>query len=134
MSQQLQVPDLALDAADHVPRQQLAARDDLQGNLAAAGLVDGQLDLAEGALAEDLDGLILVEALHVPGRGGRLDGRVAAAAGWTWRRRHGHGGHVGAGDGPAGTVVVAIAVEGGEGEEIFVVEGSGHLWAEGAAA
>lgn len=134
MSQQLQVLDLALDAADHVPRQELPARDGLQGDLAAAGLVNGQPDLPEGAFTEVLDDLILVEALHVPGRRRGLDRRIAAPAVGAWRRRHRHGGQVGVGESPAGslavsvTVTITIAVEGGEGEgEIFVVEGSGHL-------
>lgn len=63
MAQQLQILNLTLDPACHVSGDEPLAIDDLEGNLLAADLVGGQLDLAEGALAEGADNGILAEAL-----------------------------------------------------------------------
>ncbi|PLN78809.1 hypothetical protein BDW42DRAFT_174170 [Aspergillus taichungensis] len=68
MAQQLQVLDLAFDAAHHVAGKELAPGDDLEGDLPATGLVNRQLHLAKGAFAQNPDGLILIQPLHIPGR------------------------------------------------------------------
>lgn len=61
--EQLQVLDLALNAAGHVSGDEALAIDDFQRHLLAADLVRGQLDLAEGALAEGAYNGVLAEAL-----------------------------------------------------------------------
>lgn len=133
MPQELQILNFALHTTDHVSGQQFPARDDLEGDLAAAGLVDGQLDLPKGPFAQHLDRLVLVEPLHVSHGGRRLGGRLPASSIGARRRRHRHGGRSRAGQGGRGTITVSVAVAvsvvavGREGdEEVFVVEGSGH--------
>lgn len=61
--EQLQILDLALYSAGHVAADQLLAGDDLEGDLLAGAPVDGQLDLAEGALSQGLDDVVLANAL-----------------------------------------------------------------------
>ena len=51
VAEQLQVLDLALDAAGHVAADKLLPRDDLEGDLLASAPVDSQLDLSKGTLA-----------------------------------------------------------------------------------
>jgi hypothetical protein len=53
--QQLQVLNLALDAAGHVAADELLPGDDLEGDLLAGAVVDGQPHLAKGALAQGPD-------------------------------------------------------------------------------
>jgi hypothetical protein len=72
MSQQLQILNLPLYTTNHIPGEQFPSGDVLEGDLAAAGLMDSQFDLAKGTFTQDLDDLILIEPLHVPGGGRRL--------------------------------------------------------------
>jgi hypothetical protein len=113
--QQLQILDLALDAACHIARHQALAVDDLQGDLLATDLVGGQLDLAKGALTQSLHDSVLAQTLArlgVPAltllHDGRRDGRDGVGAS-------------GAGGSPP-------RVRHGDGEllEIFIVEGGRH--------
>ena len=80
MAQELEVLDLALDAADHVAADELFARDDLEGDLLAGAAVHGQLDLAEGALAQSADDVVLAHALLEPGFIAAVLGRGGAVA------------------------------------------------------
>lgn len=136
MPQQLQVLYFTFNPADHISGQQFPARDDFESNLAAAGLVDSQLDFPKRALAQDFDRLVLIQPLHVPPRGGRLYRRriVAAIVGVegirSRRRRHGHACRVGARHG-AGWWLLAWAIgiltirrEGDR--EVLVIKGGGH--------
>ena len=63
MAQQLQILNLTLDPACHISGDEPLAVDDLEGDFLAADLVGGQLDLAEGALAQGADNGILAETL-----------------------------------------------------------------------
>lgn len=125
VSQQLQVLNLSLHAPNHIPREKLSTRDDLEGDLAATGLVDGEFHLSERALTQDLERLVLVEALHIA-RGGRGLGRSFASTGRARVRRHSHGGGVGTGRfARAFTRTVAVGRTQRDGK-VFLVESGGH--------
>lgn len=65
--QQLKILNLALDSAGHVPADELLPGDDLEGDLLAGAIVDGQANLAEGSLAQRADDFVGADALLRPG-------------------------------------------------------------------
>jgi hypothetical protein len=89
MAQQLEVFDLALDAALHVAADEVLARDDLEGDLLAGAAMHGQLDLAEAALAERLHDAVGADALLGAGLfGAERERGVLPVEGRGSRRRH----------------------------------------------
>lgn len=63
MSEQLKVFNLSLDSAGHVTTNELLASDDLEGDLLAGAVMDRQLNLSKGPLAERADDLVGADAL-----------------------------------------------------------------------
>lgn len=63
MPQELQVFNLTLDPTRHVATDELLARNNLEGHLLIGDAVYGQLHLAEGALTESTQDLVLADAL-----------------------------------------------------------------------
>lgn len=72
MSQQLEILDLSLHAAGHVPGHELLTRYNLQSHLLSSGLVDSQFHLAERALPKRLEDVVLAKPLRSPSRHLRL--------------------------------------------------------------
>lgn len=67
MPQQLEILNLALDSAGHVPADELLSGDDLERHLLAGAIVDGQANLAEGALAQRANDFVGADTLLRPG-------------------------------------------------------------------
>lgn len=65
--QQLEILNLSLDSAGHVPADELLSGDDLEGHLLAGAIVDGQANLAEGSLAQRADDFVGADTLLRPG-------------------------------------------------------------------
>lgn len=86
MSEQLQIFNLTLDTASHVPADKLLPGNDLEGNLLASAAMDSQLHFAKRALAQGLDDVVLADALIRLDLVGQTPGNGAGGRG---------GGHVG---------------------------------------
>lgn len=65
--QQLEILDLSLDSAGHVPADELLSGDDLERHLLTGAIVDGQANLAEGSLAQRADDFVGANTLLRPG-------------------------------------------------------------------
>ena len=63
MSQELKILNLTLDTAGHVAADEFLPRNDLQGNLLASPVMNGQLNLAKRPLPQRLDDLVGANAL-----------------------------------------------------------------------
>lgn len=65
--QQLEILNLALDSAGHVPTDELLSGDDLEGDLLAGAIMDGQANFAEGSLAQRAEDFVGADTLLRPG-------------------------------------------------------------------
>jgi len=63
MPQQLKILNFSFDPTGHVPADKLLPGDDLERDLLPGAVVDGQLYLAKGALAQRLEDLVGTDAL-----------------------------------------------------------------------
>lgn len=119
VAEELEIFDLSLHSASHVPADELLAGDDLEGNLLVCAAVNGELHLAEGALAEGPEDVVLADALfgtHLIGKRGRDRGV--------------HGGVHGAVVASMGIAVVIISADlggrQGDGELLIIIRSRRH--------
>lgn len=136
VSQELQIFDLALDATSHVSADELLSGDDLERDLLAGAIMNSQLDLSEGALAECLDDLVGADTLLrlnlVPQRGGGID-RRSHVEGVGWLKVVVSSGGGGGGT-SGGTVLLGASTDLGGREadmELLLVEAGSHVVGRG---